>query len=59
MKIGILTFNLAINFGAVLQMYALYSFLNENTDHEIFVINYDPKNLTEPYSLKVFEDLEF
>jgi len=55
MKIGILTFNWAINFGAVLQMYALYSFLNENTDHEIFVINYSPKSLTEPYSLKVFE----
>lgn len=41
MKIGILTFHWATNYGAVLQTYALQSFL-ENEGHEVVVINYKP-----------------
>lgn len=42
MKIGIVTFQLAWNCGAVLQCYALQSYL-ENQGHEVIVINYRPK----------------
>ena len=41
MKFGILTFHWATNYGAVLQTYALQSFL-ENEGHEVVVINYKP-----------------
>lgn len=47
MKIGILTFHNAINYGAVLQCYALKTFLSQQ-GHEVYVINY--KNpFTEDY----------
>lgn len=47
MKIGILTFHNAINYGAVLQCYALKTFLSQQ-GHEVHVINY--KNpFTEDY----------
>lgn len=39
MKIGLLTFQNTVNFGAELQLFALYSFL-ENMGHEVEVINY-------------------
>lgn len=51
MKIGILTFHCANNYGAVLQCYALYKFLEE-LGHNVYIIDYRPKYLTEPY--KVF-----
>ena len=41
MKIGILTFHWATNYGAVLQCYALQSFL-EAKGHDVKVINYKP-----------------
>lgn len=41
MKIGILTFHWAINYGAVLQCYALQSFL-ESKGNQVKVINYKP-----------------
>lgn len=41
MKIGILTFHRAINYGAVLQCYALYSTLN-GMGHDVEVIDYRP-----------------
>lgn len=41
MKIGILTFHWATNYGAVLQCYALQSYL-ESLGHEVIVINYKP-----------------
>lgn len=43
MKIGILTFHWATNYGAVLQTYALQSFL-ESIGHEVTIINYKPRN---------------
>ncbi|WP_455643788.1 polysaccharide pyruvyl transferase family protein [Parabacteroides sp.] len=41
MKIGILTFHWATNYGAVLQCYALQSYL-ESMGHDVKVINYKP-----------------
>lgn len=48
MKIGILTFHCAVNYGAVLQAYALQEFLR-SLGHEVYVIDYRPDYLTEPY----------
>lgn len=42
MKIGILTFHWATNYGAVLQCYALQSYL-ESMGHDVKVINYKPR----------------
>ena len=39
MKIGILTFHRAINFGAVLQCYALYRTLSD-MGHDVEVVDY-------------------
>lgn len=43
MKIGILTFHWATNYGAVLQAYALQTYLS-NMGHEVEIINYRPWN---------------
>lgn len=59
MKIGILTFHWATNYGAVLQTYALQSVL-KSMGHEVEVINYKPKRfdfswrkyLLYPFSIK-------
>ena len=42
MKIGILTFHWATNYGAVLQCYALQTYL-ESKGHDVKVINYKPR----------------
>ena len=42
MKIGILTFHWATNYGAVLQCYALQSYLSQ-MGHDVSVINYKPR----------------
>ena len=42
-KIGILTFSNAINYGAILQTYALQHFLSLNTECKVEVINYFTK----------------
>ena len=39
MRIGIITFHRAINYGAVLQMYALYTYLKQQ-GHDPFVIDF-------------------
>jgi len=52
MKIGLLTFNWAINYGAILQMYALYRRLSKS--NEVFIINYVPDYLANIYSTKIF-----
>lgn len=46
MKIGILTFHNAINYGAVLQAYALYQYLSRYTD-EVCIINYQQNAIAE------------
>lgn len=49
MKIGIMTYHFAINYGAVLQCYALQQYLKE-LGHEVEIINFVPQN----YSRKHF-----
>lgn len=48
MKLGILTFHCAHNYGAMLQCYALQEFLR-NQGHEVYVIDYRPGYLASPY----------
>ncbi|WP_300703380.1 polysaccharide pyruvyl transferase family protein [Bacteroides sp.] len=48
MKIGILTFHCAHNYGAVLQAYALQECLKE-LNHEVAIIDYRPNYLIKPY----------
>lgn len=50
MKIGILTFHSAHNYGAVLQCYALQEVLKE-MGHTVEVIDYRPKYITNVYEL--------
>ena len=50
MKIGILTFHCAINYGAVLQTYGLQETL-KSMGHEVYVIDYRPEYLKRPYRL--------
>lgn len=54
MKIGILTFHWATNYGAVLQCYALQEYLREQ-GHEVKVINYKPRQ----YDDNVYTFLRF
>lgn len=44
MKVGILTFHDALNYGAVLQAYALQSYLSEIRNNKVEIINYRPEN---------------
>ncbi len=48
MKIGILTFHCAHNYGAVLQTYALQQYL-KSIGHEVYVLDYRPDFLTRGY----------
>lgn len=50
MKIGILTFHCAINYGAVLQAYGLQEYL-KSLGHEVFIIDYRPQYLIKPYQV--------
>lgn len=50
MKIGILTFHCAHNYGAVLQCYAMQEFLRSK-GLDVEIINYRPKFLLKPYML--------
>ena len=54
MKIGILTFHCAANFGAVLQAHALQEVLRR-MGHEAYVVDYRPKYLTMPYKAFKYE----
>lgn len=53
MKIGILTFHCVINYGAVLQAYALKEFLKK-MGHDVYVIDYKPYYLIKPYRIFLF-----
>ncbi len=54
MKIGILTFHLAHNYGAVLQAYALQEVLKQQ-GYEVEIINYRPASIEEVYKLFSFQ----
>lgn len=48
MKIGILTFHCAINYGAVLQAYCLQEYL-KSLGNNVYIIDYRPNYLIKPY----------
>ena len=50
MKIGILTFHRAENMGAVLQAYALQTYLTR-IGQDVFIINYRPKSIERTYHI--------
>lgn len=54
MKIGILTFHRAHNYGAVLQAYALQETLKE-MGHDVEIIDYNPFYLIDPYKPFLFK----
>ena len=54
MKIGILTFQFAHNYGALLQAYALKYYLDQ-LGHNAVVINYIPDKLRKEYSMNPFD----
>lgn len=56
MKIGILTFHRAINYGAVLQMYGLYHTL-QTLGAEVDIIDYRPEFNEKRFEKKAFLDL--
>lgn len=67
MKIGILTFHSADNYGAVLQAYGLQEYLI-NHGHNVYIIDYRPKYLLKPYkifnfrwdlTLSIFQNIYF
>lgn len=57
MKIGILTFHVAHNYGAVLQAYALQNYLI-NLGHDAVIIDYQPEKIVMPYKLITFPPLK-
>jgi len=57
MKIGILTFHRAINFGAVLQCYALFRTLGE-MGHDVEVIDYKPPYIEKYRKLLYWNDFK-
>lgn len=57
MKIGILTFHRALNYGAVLQCYALSTFLNE-MGHDVEVIDYRPQYIEKYRKLFYWKDFK-
>ena len=56
MKIGILTFHCAHNYGAVLQCYALQEYIT-SLGHKVEIIDYQPKYLLKPYSIYKFNKI--
>lgn len=53
MRIGILTFHFAYNYGAMLQAYALSEYLSK-CGHDVKIINYYPDELRHLYTLNPF-----
>lgn len=54
MKIGITTFSLSDNAGAMLQLFALYHFLSKDKNNKVFVVNYD-NYLTYMLQMPIFQ----
>lgn len=58
MKIGILTFHCAINYGAVLQAYGLQTFL-QFLGHDVYIIDYRPDYLTRSTRALRFNEISY
>ena len=56
MKIGIITFHRAVNYGAILQLWALYTYLR-NIGHDVFVIDYRCQSVEDTYKIISFDIL--
>lgn len=54
MKIGIITFQCAHNYGAVLQAYALKEYL-KTLGHSVNIINYRPRYIVNAYKKIILE----
>lgn len=54
MKIGIFTFHCAANYGAVLQTFCLQEVL-KSMGHDVYVIDYHPKYLFDPYKTFLYD----
>lgn len=55
MRIGILTFHIADNYGAVLQAVALQNFLKKNEQHTVKIIDYRNRSIVEQSALITFK----
>lgn len=55
-KIGILTFHNAINYGAVLQAYALQTYINNNYEADCSIIDYDNNYFKYIYNYNVWQN---
>lgn len=58
MKIGILTYHRAHNYGAFMQSYALADFLSKNVDCSVEIIDYDMKKAFNTYKLRLTHHLK-
>ena len=58
MKIGIITFHAAHNFGLMLQAYALQTFLSSK-GHEVEIINYRSSQQKDLYFKPIFSNCAF
>lgn len=56
MRVGVFTFLKVLNYGAVLQAYALQKVLKE-LGHDAFIVNYQPVELTKPYKIVIYKKL--
>lgn len=54
-KVGILTFQQAVNYGAVLQMYVLQQVVSA-LGHDVEIINYDSIQISEGYKPFHYKD---
>lgn len=54
MKVGILTFQYADNYGAILQAYALKNTIEKQGNSDVEIINYVKKNCKEAYDISPF-----
>lgn len=57
MKIGIITIHSAYNYGSALQAVATCEAINNFTNHQSEIINYQPDSIMSMYSLKLSENL--
>ena len=53
MKCGIMTFHRAINYGGVLQAYALKKYISDKLSVDCNVIDYRCKNIEDMYDLRL------
>ena len=58
MKIGILTFVNAVNYGALFQMLSLWNYIKENCNSEVEIINYDSKRIRSLYYPNLIKEVD-